>query len=348
MPNSARKPRLIVYGDIAVDVTILARSIPMLGADARDTEIYVRPGGSAANCAVAAARLGAPVEFVGVTGSDYLAQMLIDDLQDNGVGVGHLRRTAGPTAVVAVMVNPGGERTFYSFRGAAMSVPYGPVPPDLIQPGDFLHLSGYSFQDEHSRQTALQLIALGKTAGATISLDPSFHSAQDFQDRLRPVMADIDIILPNSQEAGLMTGESVPERAAAVIRRLGPRIVVIKLGNEGCLLNSPRGDVRIRAYPAAVVDTTGAGDAFCGGFLAGLLSGLDPTEAARLGHVAAVHVVAHRGGHDGAPSLAEVYEYLLAHRDDGLASALLAVIASQNRRTPNSRPAGEDGKAEGR
>jgi len=332
MPDSDRKPRLIVYGDIAVDVTILARSTPAGGGDATDTEIYIRPGGSAANCAVAAARLGVPVEFIGVTGSDPLAQMLIDDLQDNGVGVQHLRRTAGPTAVIAVMVHPDGERTFYSFRGAAMSVPYGPLAPDLIQPGDFLHLSGYSFQDETSRQTALRLIDLGKQAGATISLDPSFHSAQDFRNKLSPVLADIDIILPNSQEARLMTGESVPERAAAAIRRLGPGTVVIKLGSEGCLLTSPHGSARAPAYPpAAVVDTIGAGDAFCGGFLTGLLHGLDPMDAARLGHVAAAHVIACRGGHAGAPGLPEVYEYLLARGDKGLACAVLTASASQRR-----------------
>jgi len=305
------RPKLIVYGDIAVDVTILAAATPTPGGDVTDAEIYVRPGGSAANCAVVAARLGVPVEFVGVTGSDYLAQMLSDDLCANGVSCQHLRQTTSPTAVIAVMVYPDGERTFYSFRGAAALAPYGPLPSDLIRPGDFVHLSGYSFQDELSRETAHQVIALARKAGATISLDPSFHAVQDFRNKLLPVMSDIDIMFPNAEEARRITGERAIERAAAALQSFGLKTVVIKLGAEGCYLAAPCRSIHVPACPAdAVVDATGAGDAFCGGFLAGLLNGLDPTEAARLGHVAAVHVIAHRGGHAGAPALAEVRQHL--------------------------------------
>ena len=331
MSEHTQRPKLIVYGDIAVDVTIrTAIASPATGGDAADTEIYILPGGSAANCAIVAARLGARVEFVGVTGSDYLARMLIDDMQDNGVGVQHLRQTAEPTAVIAVMIHPGGERTFYSFRGAAISAPYGPIPADLIQPGDFLHLSGYSFQDECSRGTAHRLIAQGKAAGATISLDPSFHSAQDFRNKLLPVMGDVDIIFPNGEEAKRITGESAVERAAAAIRSFGPKTVVIKLGAAGCHLAVHRGGVHVPAYPAReVIDTTGAGDAFCGGFLTGLLRGLEAPDAARLGHAAAAQVIACRGGHAGAPTLSEVYQYLIEWGDRELASVILEASALQ-------------------
>jgi ribokinase len=314
---------LIVYGDIAVDVVVQADGAPEPGGDASGGHIAILPGGSAANCAVAAARLGTPVQFVGVTGSDYLAEMLVKDLLDNAVGAPHLRRTPAPTAVVVVLINRHGERTFYSFRGAAASAAYGPIAADLLRPGDWLHLSGYSFQDECSRETALALIARGKEVGATISLDPSFHSARDFRTRMYPVLRDIDLLFPNREEAERMTGVRQPAEAAALLRALGPRVVAIKLGSEGCYVASDEGNTYVPAYPVHnVVDTTGAGDAFCGGFLTATLRNMPPNQAARVGHVVAASVIAREGGHGGSPRIAEIIEALDEYGDSALASAL--------------------------
>ena len=314
---------LIVYGDIAVDVVVQANSTPEPGGDASGCHIVILPGGSAANCAVAAARLGTPVQFVGVTGSDYLAEMLVKDLLDNAVGTPHLRRTPAPTAVVVVLINRHGERTFYSFRGAAASAAYGPIAADLLRPGDCLHLSGYSFQDECSRETALALIARAKEVGAMISLDPSFHSAYDFRTKMYPVLRDIDLLFPNREEAERMTGMSEPPQAATLLRALGPKTVVIKLGSDGCYVASDEANTYVPTYPIHdVVDTTGAGDAFCGGFLASTLRNMPPSEAARVGHAVAASVIARQGGHSGSPTIIEIIETLNRYGDTALASAL--------------------------
>src|SRR5437764_675062 len=90
------------------------------------------PGGSAANCAAVAAKLGAEVEFVGITGRDPLGQMLRDDLRANGVGLRYLRESAVSPGVIITLVGPNGERTFFSYRGANAVTPYGPLPPDLL------------------------------------------------------------------------------------------------------------------------------------------------------------------------------------------------------------------------
>lgn len=316
-------PKLVIYGDIAIDVTIEADHTPLLGQDAADTRIALLPGGSAANCAATAARLGAPVEFVGVTGSDFLARILVEDMQKHQVGIQHLKQTSGPTAIVAVIVHAGGERTFYSFRGAATTIRYGPIADGLIQRGDCLHLSGYSFQDERSRETAMELIAAARRVGAWVSLDPSFHSAQDFRDKQQPVLRAVDIIFPNETEALRMTGHADPERAAAAIHELGPRLVVVKRGEQGCLVFSAAERIFVPAYPTEnVVDTTGAGDAFCGGCLTGLLYGMTPREAARCGHAAAACVVAMQGGHTGAATITEVIRFLREYDDAATISAI--------------------------
>jgi sugar/nucleoside kinase (ribokinase family) len=247
----------------------------------------------------------------------------VKDLFENAVSTLHLRRTTAPTAVVVVILNRQGERAFYSFRGAAATAAYGPIAADLLRPGDWLHLSGYSFQDESSRETALALIARGKEVGATISLDPSFHSARDFRTKMYPVLADIDLLFPNREEAERMTGVSAPPQAAALLRTLGPKTVVIKLGSDGCYVASDEGNTYVPAYPVHdVVDATGAGDAFCGGFLASTLRNMPPSQATQVGHAVAASVIARRGGHIGSPTISEIIDALSRYGDTALASVL--------------------------
>ena len=316
-------PRLVVYGDIVIDVLVQFQAAPSVGHDVTADHISLIPGGSAANCAVTAARLGMAVDFVGVTGSDHLAQALVDDLRVNSVGTRYLRQTEAPTAIIVDMVNADGERTFYSFRGAITMVRYGAIPPELIGPQDHLHVSAYTFQDECSRETALALMARARERGATISLDPSVQFAREVRDRPPDILADLDFIFPNSDEAGLMSGRDDPRQGAAAIRDLGPKTVVVKLGPRGCYIASDREECFVPAYPATeVVDTTGAGDAFCGGFLMACLHGLELTEAARVGHAAAVHVIAQRGGHSASPTLDDVIRFVSQHGDEELASRI--------------------------
>lgn len=315
--------KLIVYGDIVIDVIAQVDTVPRAGQDAIVHHLELLPGGSAANCAVTAARLGTLVEFVGVTGQDHLAQLLIEDLRDNRVGSQYLRQTTGPTAVCIDIIGKDGERTFYSFRGASATRRYGTIPPDLIGGTDCLHVSGYSFQDAYSRETALGLMAQAKYQGALISLDPSFHFAREFESYSSGVLADIDFIFPNCEEARLMGGSHVPHEAAASIRALGPQTVVVKLGDLGCYIASDGVNVHVPAYPAVpVVDTTGAGDAFCGGFLSAILWGMQLEQAAKIGHAAAACVISERGGHRGCPTLDSLIELINGQGDDKLATVL--------------------------
>jgi sugar/nucleoside kinase (ribokinase family) len=321
--GDAMPPKLICYGDLCVDIILQADSFPQAGQDSIVRQAAFMPAGSAANCAVTAARLRVSTQFVGVIGRDALGDVLFDDLKSNGVGVEYLRRAQTPTAVTIAVLDANGERTFFSYRGANAS-PYGMLPPDLLGPRDYLHLSGYSFQDEHSRHTSLALMEQARACGATTSLDASFHFA-----RQRPLeaLADLDFIFPNLDEARLLGGTDDLAEAAARIRELGPKTVIVTLGEQGCYIESDQVTMLVPAYPAAkVVDSTGAGDAFCGGFLAGTIWGLNVEQAARVGHLAAVGVIAQMGGHQAAPSLDDVLKSEL------LPEALRMRIASVHKR----------------
>ncbi|TFG48614.1 MAG: hypothetical protein E4H40_04385, partial [Candidatus Brocadiia bacterium] len=174
-----------------------------------------------------------------------------------------------------------------------------------------LHLSGYSFQDQNSRNNAVDLIEVAHQYGVSISLDPSYWYAKKYHHDHPQLLAKIDILLPNLEEARLMSGKEDPEEACLALHELSPKVVIVKLGDGGCLLSENQQIEHIPAFPVEkVVDTTGAGDAFCGGFLAGVLKGFSAAEAAVIGNAVASKIVASVGGHGGAPGIAELIEIL--------------------------------------
>lgn len=313
--------KLVVYGDINMDIAITTDGLPQLGGDAVIRALKLLPGGSAANCAAVAARLGARVELAGAVGDDLIGRLLLDDLRSFGVGVQHVRVEGESSGVVIALVGKAGERSFLSYRGANAQVDYGAPPPDVIAPGDILHISGYSFQNAHSRRAALAWIEQAKQVGARLSLDPSFHFAGDIANL--DIFPDLDVIFPNEDEAQRLTGETDPKQAAAALRARGCKSVVVTLGAGGCYIDSKQGRLHVPAYaPVQVVDTIGAGDAFCGGYLTGLLRGLGVVQSAQVGHAAAVRVIEAAGGRSGAATLAEVVAFLRRQGEGTLASVL--------------------------
>ena len=294
--------KLVTFGDLNLDVCLDIPAFPQAGQDAVVDRLVLLPGGSAANCAVAAARLGVAVTFIGITGRDPLSRMLAEDLRASGVDTRHLRQSAHLPGIIIAVNEASGERTFFSYRGANALTEYGPLPPDLLAPGDVLHLSGYSLQSGHSRVTALALIEQAGAVGARVSLDPSFHFAGD--QTASALLPHLAFIFPNQDEARLLTGIPDPQEAAARLRKAGVQTVVITLGAMGCYVDCQDAQTLLPVYPVAhIADSVGAGDAFCGGFLAATIYGLNAVDAAHVGQAVAALVIGQAGGHQGAPTL---------------------------------------------
>ena len=271
---------LLCFGDLCVDLIARTAHAPGTGEDATVDHMAITMAGAAVNCAIAAAKEDVPVELMGIAGEDALGDSMLAHLANNGVGVQHVRRVAEPTGMVMSIVHPGGERTLYSFRGANAAA-YGVVPNIKC---DYVYLSGYSFQTELSRNMALEL----KAQATLCALDPSFQFARDFRTHYRETLSGLRFLLPNYQEAQLMTGETSVENCAAALRRFHVATVVIKLGGQGCYVDTGT----VQQYVGAELlesakDTTGAGDTFCGVFLASVLQGLDELAAAKRANSAA-------------------------------------------------------------
>ncbi|MGY1856855.1 carbohydrate kinase family protein [Modestobacter sp. SYSU DS0290] len=258
--------RIVVVGDVCTDVVVLLAGEPTPDSD-RPARISSSGGGAGANVAAHLAGLGTPVLLAGCTGDDLPGRALAADLAAAGVGLG-LRTVAGEaTGTVVSLVEPGGERSMLADRGANLAL----QPDDVPAPGagGHLHLSGYTLLHPRPRVAGLAAMAAARAAGCTVSVDPASTGPlrEHGVDRWLADTAGATVLLPNAAEACLLAGTSDPAEAARLLAERHP-VVVVSLGADGALWAA--GDVLVHrpAYPATVVDTTGAGDAFAAGVLA--------------------------------------------------------------------------------
>ncbi|MER5884329.1 PfkB family carbohydrate kinase [Streptomyces sp. NPDC001941] len=288
---------LLVVGDVVTDV--VARHAEPL-APATDTAARIRtlPGGAGANAACWAASRGCQevrlLARVGTDAHDWHA----DALRAAGVRPLLVADPDAPTATVIALVDAGAERTFLTDSAAALRLAPGDWSEDLLDGVAHLHVSGYMFFADTSRATARLALAAARDRGVPVSVDPAsagFVGALGV-DRFLASVEGADVLLPNADEARLLTGLAEPADAAAELSRRFP-LVAVTLGAAGALVAEQGAAVeRVAAPEVRAVDSTGAGDAFTGAFLAARLAGADPAEAARAGCRAGAEAVGSVGG----------------------------------------------------
>lgn len=290
---------LLVVGDVVTDVVARHRR-PL--APGTDTAAAIRtlPGGAGANVACWAAHRGcADVRLLGRVGADAVTWHE-RELRASGVRPRLVVDPEAATGTVICLVDTSdaGERTFLTDSGASLRLDPDDWSPSLLDGVARLHLSGYLFFSEPSRALVAVALESARARGVPVSVDPAsagFLTGLGV-DRFLELAEGVDVLLPSRDEACLLTGLSDPADAAAKLSRHVP-LVVLKQGAEGALV-ARRGSVcsRIPAAPATPRDTTGAGDAFTGAFLAALLTGSEAEDAAAEGCRAGALAVEQVGG----------------------------------------------------
>ncbi|MFE9358882.1 carbohydrate kinase family protein [Streptomyces olivaceoviridis] len=297
--TAGRSGALLVVGDVVTDV--IARHRGPLAAGT-DTAAVIRrlPGGAGANVACWAAHTGcADVRLLGRVGAD-AAAWHERELVAAGVRPRLVVDREAATGTVICLVDTGAaaERTFLTDSGASLRLGPADWSDALLDGVARLHLSGYLLFTESSRALAEAALAAARARGVPVSLDPASAGflVELGVDRFLAFAEGLDVLLPSRDEACLLTGLPDPTDAAAKLSRLVP-LVVAKAGADGALVaRSGTAPARVPAVPAAPRDTTGAGDAFTGAFLAALLAGVAPEEAAARGCRAGAEAVGQVGG----------------------------------------------------
>lgn len=266
---------------------------PMLEMNRQHSDAAAEPmyraghGGDTSNAAIAAARQGARVAYLTAVGRDSGGDSFLELWRAEGIDTTHVRQDAvNPTAVYLVHHGVGGHAFQYYRQGSAASA-YAPshVPDAAIRDAKILYASGISQGISNSAADAVfHAIDVARGAGVKVAYDtnyrPSLWPVARASAIIHAAIAQSSIALPSLEDATLLTGLSDPDAVVDFYLHLGPSLVVLKMGAAGTLLATAQERVRIAPFPCSPVDATGAGDTFCGAFLARLIAGDEAQVAA--------------------------------------------------------------------
>lgn len=279
----------------------MVRFDPQSGeADTAPDAVQLWPGGSAANFAVWAARMGSDVRYISRVGRDLQGDMLVKSLEDAGVTPAVRVLDDLPTGRVLVMVDSKGLRRMWSYPGASATVAIEDLEATWFDNLDIFHLTGYSLLREGPRAGALEALRLSRALGSPLcTLDPNPpHLIEEYGVvRYREMLAQIqfDIIFPNVDEGMLLSGCTEPKAIAQDLLALSPT-VVLTLSDMGCIVATRDGVRAFEAHPVErVMDATGAGDAFAAGFVVEYVRTRDLQAAAQAANKLAASVVGRVG-----------------------------------------------------
>ena len=306
--NSNSKPRIVVVGSANMDLVVRTERIPAPGETVLGGEFFQLRGGKGANQAVAAARLGGEVAFVGCVGQDAFGDSLLAGLKQDGIDIKHVRRREGAASGVALIgVDARGQNSIIVAPGANALLTASDIDAAeaTIEGADAVVA-----QLEIPQEAVAQAMHLAVLEGLHTILNPApFHHGDKISLAL---LSSIEVLVPNEHEAAAILGIA-PRQAgsdysqvAASLLRFGAASVIITLGRQGCILADEHGVRQIPASVVEAVDTTAAGDCFCGALAVGMAEGMSLDDAARFASAAAAISVTRMGAQPSMPMRSEL------------------------------------------
>jgi ribokinase len=290
--------KVIVVGNAAIDTTFEVEAMPQPGESILASAVREDLGGKGLNQAIAAARSGANVSYHAPIGSDAGAASIEARLAAEGIGVEGLIRGAGTTDQTTVFVTPDGENAIVTSAVNAQSM----TPAAAIEAVSAATAgTTVLLQGNLTHETTLACARAAGDRGATVVINPS-PITFDYAD-LWPL---VDVVVLNEAELAALGGSTDATEAAGRLREAGAGAVVVTRGARSVLLIDPSGASAINVPAVDAIDTTGAGDMFCGVFVGSLAAGSEPGAAAKRAVAAAAIAVTRPGAVASFPSVAEV------------------------------------------
>ncbi len=266
------------------------------------TDFKESAGGSAANTIVGLSRLELKTGFIGKVAADHEGNFLLDDFRKEKVDTNGIKVSEkGRSGVVMGFIDIKGDRALYVDPGVNNHIEFNDINLDYATNTEFLHLS--SFVGEKPLKAQKQLI--DQLSNVKISFDPGALYSRKGLRTLKPIIRRCYVMFPSAIETKLLTGQDY-EEGAKTFTEEGVSIVAVKLGKKGCYVTDGKESHLIEPYKVEVVDTTGAGDAFCAGFLYGLIKGRDLYECGKLGNFVASRCITKMGARTGLPKLEDL------------------------------------------
>ena len=289
----------IGFGALNVDKLFRVNGIASAEEESCVTDYAETCGGSAANTIVGLGRLGCKCGFIGKVADDREGKMLLQDFHKNGVdteGVTHAE--TGRSGAVMGFVDAKGQRALYIDSGVNDTIHFEEVNTKYAFNTGFLHLTSFVGRKSFRAQTKL-LEKLPERV--MVSFDPGALYARLGFARLEPIIGRVFVIMPNFGELKFLTGKTDYRVGAEFLLEKGVKMVAVKLGSKGCYVTDGKESHLIESFKVKVVDTTGAGDAFCAGFLYGLAKDKNLHNCGRIGNFVASRCIMEMGARAGLP-----------------------------------------------
>ena len=300
---------IIVAGNLVEDILVRPVERVEYGFTVWVDAIEEHLGGNGSNTSYTLATLGIPVRLRGAVGRDDFGRRVLERLSGAGVNLEEVQRRDLPTASTVLLVAPDGSRSFLHAPGVSGEV--------FAEPGEFgagpghFHLANI-FSLPNMRRTGAETLKRATEAGWTTSLDTGHDTRGEWMGVLAPCLANIRLLFANEAEALRIAGCSEVGSAARLFLDRGVKTVVIKRGREGCAVFDGEEELWGQGFAVEPVDTTGAGDCFTGGFLAGLYRGGTLEEAASLGNACGALSASRIGSVSGLKGYRETLEWMAA------------------------------------
>lgn len=290
---------VVCFGALNVDKLYLVDRLAGADEESIILDFKESPGGSAANTAVGLARLGVKVGYIGKIANDREGKLLLKDFIDEGVDTGGIVISkTGRSGSIIGFVDRKGNRALYVDPGVNDMLRYEEINLDYVRGARILHLTSFVGDMPFAAQKKL----VKEVREVKVTLDPGMIYARKGLENLKPIIKRCYAILPSEREISLLTGKNYKEGAELLLKE-GIEIVAVKLGEKGCYVTNGKENHLIKPFKVKVVDTTGAGDAFCAGFIYGLLRGKNLKECGILGNFVASRCLTRMGAREGLPKI---------------------------------------------
>lgn len=296
-----------VMGSINLDVKVLVEQYPNYAETSSAKSIEMLPGGKGSNQAVAIAKLGGNVAFVGAVGDDSAGKQMIDNLEKQNVDTTNIyKSTEEGTGTFVIMLDDKGENTMVGTLGANNTLKKEEVETVI----ESIDVPVLLLQMETSKESIDGALSKAKEKGMFIILDPAPANGY-FEEAL----SYADCVTPNQQETEKITGVKVTNKeealeAAKIISEKGAKSVIIKMGSNGNLIYKEGQTTFVEAHKVKAVDTVGAGDTFAGALALHYSKNENLVEAVKFANAAAAVKVSRLGGHEATPTIEEVEDKL--------------------------------------
>lgn len=293
---------VVGLGYCAWDYLGIVDHIPEFDAPTVDLlDFATSGGGPVATALVTLARLGARTGFIGIIGDDEAGLQCRQTFAQNGVDFQRMRVQGGArTPICMILVHSGsGRRAILCYRGTCPQIELQPADYSYIATARFLHLDG------HHIGAAIEAAKCMHETGGTVVLD-----ANRPRPRLDELLPWVDVLISNAYFPTAYTHQQDVEHAASLLLQTGAQLVVITLGEKGCKCFTTEGQWYVPGFQVPVVDTTGAGDAFHGAFIYGLLQGWPLEDTATFANAVAALNSTALGGQGGLPRLDQALAFL--------------------------------------